>query len=107
MNRYFQNKSVDRVEVFDPLSVSAILNDTLQPLFNHVLKIVTAHVHTVHHFYFVVLSTATRSSKLSKMQKEVLLHSVMAKAHFAQKHGEASGFAVFERSQNVVVKEAH
>lgn len=79
----------------------------MQPLFNHVLKLFIAHVHRVHLFYFVVLSTATRSSKLSRMQKEVLLQSVMAKAHFAQKHGEASGFAVFERSLNVVVKEAH
>jgi len=41
------------------------------------------------------------------MQTEALLQSVMAKAHFARKHGEASGLAVFELSQNVVVKEAH
>jgi hypothetical protein len=35
----------------------------------------------------------------------MLLQSVMAEAHFAQKRGEASGFVVFERSQNTFVKE--
>jgi hypothetical protein len=36
-----------------------------------------------------------------------LLQSVMAETHFAQEHSEASGFAVFERSQNAFVKEVH
>jgi hypothetical protein len=31
----------------------------------------------------------------------------MAKTHFTQKRGETSGFAVFERSQNAFIKEAH
>jgi hypothetical protein len=35
------------------------------------------------------------------------LQSVMAKTHFAQERGKASGFAVFERSQNAFVKKVH
>jgi hypothetical protein len=31
----------------------------------------------------------------------------MAEAHFAQKRGEASGFAVFQRNQNAFIKEVH
>jgi hypothetical protein len=37
----------------------------------------------------------------------MLLQSVMAKTHFAQKRGEASGFAVFDRNQNAFIKKVH
>jgi hypothetical protein len=37
----------------------------------------------------------------------MLLQSVMAKTHFAQKRREASGFALFQRSQDAFIKEAH
>ena len=38
---------------------------------------------------------------------KMLLQSVMAEAHFAQKRSETSRFAVFERSQNAFIKEVH
>jgi hypothetical protein len=37
----------------------------------------------------------------------MLPQSVMAKTHFAQKHGETRGFAAFEHSQNAFAKEVH
>jgi hypothetical protein len=37
----------------------------------------------------------------------MLLQSVVAKPHFAQKRCEASGFAVLKRCQNAFVKEVH
>jgi len=35
------------------------------------------------------------------------LQSVVAKPRFAQKRREASGFALFQRSQNPFIKEVH
>jgi hypothetical protein len=37
----------------------------------------------------------------------MLLQSVMAEAHFAEKRGKTSGFAVAKHSQNPFVKEVH
>jgi hypothetical protein len=37
----------------------------------------------------------------------MLLQSVMAKTHFAQRRGEASGFAASERSQSPFIKKFH
>jgi hypothetical protein len=37
----------------------------------------------------------------------MLLQSVMAEAHFAQKRNETSGFAISKRCQNTLVKEVH
>ena len=44
---------------------------------------------------------------LSYQTLKMLLQSVMAKTHLAQKRGETSGFAVSERGQNAFVKEVH